>query len=89
MAGEHSIFLFGFAAGVVVSGALRFFIRRTAAPLVVPIALYIAFSVVNEFVLPYRGGGASFWPLDILFIGPPILLGSWLGVFLVGKLRPQ
>jgi hypothetical protein len=29
----------------------------------------LAYLLVNEYVLPYRGGGASMWPIAQLFAG--------------------
>jgi hypothetical protein len=31
--------------------------------------LMLAYLLVNEYVLPYRGGGASMWPIAQLFAG--------------------
>jgi hypothetical protein len=31
--------------------------------------LMLAYLLVNEYVLPYRGGGASMWPIAQLFGG--------------------
>ena len=45
--------------------------RRAAAWIAGAVAwlLMLAYLLVNEYVLPYRGGGASMWPIAQLFGG--------------------
>jgi hypothetical protein len=40
---------------------------------------YVAWSVYLEFFVPYSGGGASFWPIDIVFAGPCSAAGAVVG----------
>ena len=69
--------LFGlaFAAGFILQRT----VRRRWLSVAAPVAGFISFVLFNEYALPYRGGGASMWPLAILFGAPVALLGSFLG----------
>ncbi len=43
-----------------------------------------AFVLFAEFVLPYQGGGASMWPIALIFGGAYGAASSGLGVFIAG-----
>ncbi len=43
-----------------------------------------AFILFVEFVLPYQGGGASMWPIAIIFGGAYGAASSAVGVFIAG-----
>ena len=43
------------------------------------------FILIAEFALPYQGGGASMWPIAIIFGGAYGAIASAVGVF-IGKL---
>ena len=62
-----------FTKNVVVTGVLGFF-------------GYVAWSVYHEFFVPYAGGGASFWPIDIFFAGPCSAIGATVGGYVTSKL---
>ena len=40
---------------------------------------YGAWSVYGEFFAPTAGGGASFWPIDMVFAAPCAAVGAWAG----------
>jgi hypothetical protein len=44
---------------------------RYATPIAAAVAWFsmLAYLLFNEYVLPYRGGGASMWPIAQLFAG--------------------
>lgn len=44
-----------------------------------PVAGFVLFVLFNEYVLPYRGGGASMWPIAVLLGAPVALFGAILG----------
>jgi len=56
-----------------------------------PTVIFVALILLDEFVLPYHGGGASMWPLALLFGIPTALAGSVLGtlIALVSRLGRQ
>ncbi|KPJ92614.1 MAG: hypothetical protein AMJ53_09010 [Gammaproteobacteria bacterium SG8_11] len=43
-----------------------------------------AFVLFVEFVLPYQGGGASMWPIALVFGGAYGAVSSAIGVFIAG-----
>ncbi len=74
--------LLAFAVGAVLCTITRHEARSwLASCAVVP-----AFVLIAEFVLPYSGGGASMWPIALVFGGfmgalaggAGVLLASWL-----------
>lgn len=67
----------------LISGVLaQLIFGRVAVSIFIPIIGYIAWSVFNEFFVAYQGGGASFWPLDMVFACPVAGAGGALGTFL-------
>ena len=71
----------------ILGGAiLQILFGRIVISGLVPLFCYVSWSVHNEFFVPYQGGGASFWPLDIVFAGPATACGGFAGAFLVIKL---
>jgi len=78
-----------FLAAITLSGVLRFFISRAWPALLTPLALFVAFVLFDAYVLPYRGGGASMWPIAIIFGGPVILAGSIVGILIAAQLRKR
>ncbi|HEY0683466.1 MAG TPA: hypothetical protein VGD45_14120 [Steroidobacter sp.] len=47
-----------------------------------PVVGFVLWILFDSYVLPYRGGGASMWPLAILFGTPVAFLGAIFGVML-------
>ena len=45
-----------------------------------------SFILFTEFVLPYQGGGASMWPIAMVFGGIYGAIASAVGVFLASML---
>jgi hypothetical protein len=74
--------LLAILAGVVI----QILLGRIVISTLVPFFGYISWSVHNEFFVPYQGGGASFWPLDIAFAGPVAACSGFAGAFLAIKL---
>lgn len=50
---------------------------------------FVAYSVYLEFFLPYRGGGASLWPIDIFFGGPCAAFGASVGAYVVSIIQKK
>lgn len=74
------IFVLAFVLGLVLQRkGKRLWVSITA-----PVACFVAFVLFDAYVLPYRGGGASMWPIAILFGAPVVAAGGLLG-FLVAR----
>ena len=43
----------------------------------------------GEFVLPYQGGGASMWPIALVFGGGMGAAASGVGVFVASRFLPK
>jgi len=78
-----------FAVAFLVAFALQWFKRWWWMSLSLPTVGFVALILLDEFVLPYRGGGASVWPLANLFGVPTAIAGSVLGLFFAWLLRPD
>jgi hypothetical protein len=76
------IFVLALLSGAVV----QFAFKSVIAAAVLPVLCYAAWSVHHEFFVPYQGGGASFWPLDIVFVGSVAGTGGGIGALLMKKL---
>ena len=71
----------------LVSGALlQPFTKSVVITGVLGFSGYVVWSVYNEFFVPYAGGGASFWPIDIFFAGPYSGIGAAVGGYVTSKL---
>ncbi len=71
----------------LVSGVLlQFFTKSVGVTGVLGFFGYVVWSVYNEFFIPYAGGGASFWPIDIFFGGPCSCIGAAVGGYVTSKL---
>jgi len=78
----------------LVSGVLLQFVTRSVVVTgVLGFSGYVVWSVYNEFFVPYAGGGASFWPIDLFFGGPCSGIGAAVGGYvtsrLFGKIREE
>jgi len=58
---------------------------RWAAHLLPPLLIFSLMSYANIF-LPYKGGGASFWPIGEVVASGAALVSSIVGYFLAGYL---
>jgi hypothetical protein len=54
-----------------------------------PVVTFIAFLLFDAYVLPYRGGGASMWPIAVMFGSPIALLGAIFGVVVARSLKTR
>ena len=54
----------GYACGKKLSG-----VKGAIAAVAIPWLSLLAVLLFDEYVLPYRGGGASMWPIAQLFAG--------------------
>ena len=75
-------FVILFILGLLISLGLQRWLRSGLISLSVPSIGLISYVLLCEFVLPYRGGGASMWPIALIFGIPLVLTGSACGLFL-------
>jgi hypothetical protein len=79
--------MINFALLAILAGAvIQILLGRIFISTLVPLFGYVSWSVHNEFFVPYQGGGASFWPLDIAFAGPVAACSGFAGGFLAIKI---
>lgn len=82
--------LLGSAA--LVGGASAWYLRGASSWLVaclLPPALFLAWLLANEYLLPYRGGGASMWPVALVVGGTAAAVTSCCALALVRLLKPR
>ena len=72
-------------AGGVCAWLLPRSLGWVAAALLPPLGL-LAWLMVNEYLLPYRGGGASMWPIALVVGGS---VGALVGIASYAALRPK
>lgn len=73
----------------IVAFALQWFKRWWPLSVLLPTVTLVALILFDEFVLPYRGGGASMWPLALLFGVPTTIFMSLLGVLCAWMFQPE
>lgn len=56
--------------------------KRLGFAVTVPVVCFVAYVLLDVYALPYRGGGASMWPIAILFGAPVAFAGGLLGFFI-------
>ncbi len=72
-----------FFVAMAVGAGLKVWTKRTWISIVTPVILFVGYLLFNEYVMPYRGGGASMWPIAVMFGAPVALIGAIIGVFIV------
>ena len=75
-------FLIIFVVAFVLALVLQHKSKHLGFSVTVPVVCFVAFVLFDAYVLPYRGGGASMWPIAILFGAPVVLAGGLLGFFI-------
>ena len=70
------VLLITFSVGFI----LRFRNKREIIAWLISCAVMPAFIIFDEFVMPYKGGGASMWPLPLIIGGFYGILAGGLGV---------
>ena len=78
-----------FVVAFLVAFALQWFKRWWWLSASLPTSGFVALILLDEFVLPYRGGGASMWPLALLFGVPTAIAGSLLGLWFAWLFQPD
>lgn len=76
-----------FVLSFVVALALRWFGCLRKLSVLTPPVAFIACILFDAYVLPYRGGGASMWPVAVIFGAPVALLGALCGTAASGSIR--
>jgi hypothetical protein len=64
-------YLFKGRVGVVLAG-------------LIPWSSILAWLLYQEYIVPYKGGGASMWPIALLFVGT-VAAATGIFVYLWGK----
>jgi hypothetical protein len=59
--------IFAIAAAFAVGLSIQLKFRKSITALVLSFLVVPSFVVVSEYLLPYLGGGASFFPIAIVF----------------------
>ena len=62
--GISTLVMLAFLGGVM----LQFFLRRLPVAIVIPSAALSLWILLTELLQPYKGGGASMWPIALFFI---------------------
>jgi hypothetical protein len=79
----------GFLVVLVLSFAVAFGLqlafRRRSLSVAIPVVLFVGFILLDAYVLPYRGGGASMWPVAVMLGTPVVLVGAMLGAILPSR----
>jgi hypothetical protein len=74
----------------VIGGAFsQLLLKRVGLTALLGFFGFVAYSVYLEFYLPYRGGGASLWPIDIFFGGPCAAFGAGVGACVVSIIQKK
>jgi hypothetical protein len=76
-----------FVLSFIAAFALRWIGCLRKMSVLTPPAAFITYILFHAYVLPYRGGGASMWPIAILFGAPVACLGALAGTAASGSLR--
>lgn len=82
-------FLIVFVLAFVLALVLQRIGKRLWVSISVPIACFVAFVLFDAYVLPYRGGGASMWPIAILFGAPVAAVGGLVGALVARRFRAR
>lgn len=80
-------FLIVLVLAFVLALVLQRKFKRQWVSVTVPVVCFVAFVLFDAYVLPYRGGGASMWPIAILFGAPVAVVGGLVGVFVARRSR--
>jgi hypothetical protein len=80
-------FLVLWVASFVVAFVLRWLRRSRTVAVAVPVVGLILLILFDAYVLPYRGGGASMWPIAVILGAPVALLGGLCGAYASGVLK--
>lgn len=76
----------------LVGGLTAWNLRGASSWLVaflLPPALFLAWLLATEYLLPYRGGGASMWPVALVVGGTAAALTSCCALALVRLVKPR
>jgi len=68
-----------FIIAAVIGGSLQVFAKNTFVAVAAPVFLFVNTVMIDEYVLPYRGGGASMWPIALIVGSPIALAGAIFG----------
>ncbi|HVJ65974.1 MAG TPA: hypothetical protein VM901_12010 [Bdellovibrionota bacterium] len=55
----------------------------------VPVVIFSLDILIQEFVMPHKGGGASFWPIALIVVAMAAAFGGFTGSAIVTALRKR
>jgi len=67
-------------AAALISFVVYVAFRSVLFAVCLPSALGSGWVLASEFLLPYSGGGASFWPIALLMVVVLTLMGALFGL---------
>ncbi len=79
------VFLFS----IVVSAVLHWALGVLWISVLVPVLGFVGYVEFAEFTQPYQGGGASMWPLAVLFVAMAAGSGAYIGALFGDFLRKR
>lgn len=74
----------------LIGGLSAWYLRGVASWLVACLAtpaLFLAWLLAGEYLLPYRGGGASMWPIAFVIGGTAAAFAGCVALLLVRRAR--
>jgi hypothetical protein len=72
-------FLILFAMAAATSFGLHWLKGLWPLSVFIPTVGFVGCILFDAYVLPYRGGGASMWPIAVLLGSPVVLIGGLCG----------
>lgn len=82
---EHIIFL----GSLVLGALLHLLIPRRVLAVLVATAAMVGYQAIDLFSMPSTGGGASMWPVALLFIAAYAATGAALGALATSAIRSR
>ena len=82
-------FLLLFAVAAATSFGLHWLKGFWPLSISLPTIGFVACLLVDAYVLPYRGGGVSMWPIAVLLGSPVVLVGGICGAAVADFAKPS
>lgn len=77
-----TLVMLAFLGGAV----LQFLTHRWAVAVAMPTIALGLWILFTEFLVPYKGGGASMWPIALFFVVAYSAVGSFSGAWLMSAI---
>lgn len=82
-------FLILFAMAAAASFGLHWLKGLWPLSILIPTVGFVGCILFDAYVLPYRGGGASMWPIAVLVGSPVVLIGGLCGAAAADFAKPS